>query len=175
VWAGAGDAVPGAWDVVRYVGRIGRADVTLDGATPATPVEQAEARATWPGEVERLRRTGGELFTAGGALEVVPLPAPAAILQPTPKTTPVVAPPTPAGPPPGTAEAAGWVLALLAVGVLFARLPRATWPEQAAALAALFGHAVAGVPFVGLGAYVVCRGVWLADQWRRVPTTVGPA
>ena len=166
VWAGAGADVPGNWDVVRFVGRIGRSDVRLNGATPATPIEQSEAHATWPGEIERLRRTGGELFTAGGQVAVESPAPPAAPVDPPPPPI-AVAPSAPAaGPPPGTAEAAGWVLALLAVGLLFVRLPRATWPEQAAALAALFGHAVAGVPFVGLAVYAAARGVWFADRWK---------
>ncbi|QDU22549.1 hypothetical protein [Urbifossiella limnaea] len=169
VWAGAGDAVPGDASVVRFVGRIGRPAARLIGATEATPIEYAEARAIWPGEVERLRRTGGELFSAGGPVTLEFLaPAPVPVL-PAASPPPVVTAPAPhAAPPPGAAEAAGWLLAMLAVGVLFARLPQATWPEQVAALAALFGHAVAGVSFVGLGVWVTARAVWAADRWRRV-------
>ncbi len=169
VWAGTGDAAPGDWDAVRFVGRVGRPDVRLSRATAATPIEQAEAGANWPGEVERLRRTGGELFTTPGPV-AVELPAPPSPPSPpiAPATSlPAVAPAVPAtGPPPGSGQAAGWVLGLVVVGVLFARLPRATWPEQAAALAALFGHAVAGVPFVGLGVFAAARAVWFVDRWK---------
>ncbi|HEX4613631.1 MAG TPA: hypothetical protein VH092_35945, partial [Urbifossiella sp.] len=167
VWAGPGGGVPYPGGVVRFVGRVGRTDVRLTGATAATSVEQAEAGATWPGEIERLRRTGGELETVGGPVEMIAPPPAAAPAAPRPAPPPAAGPTSPpAGPPPGTAEAAGWGLALLAVGVLFARFPRATWPEQAAALAGLFGQTVAGAPAVGLAVYAAARGVWLADRLR---------
>jgi hypothetical protein len=155
-------------DAVRFLGRIGPADGRLTGVAPVTTIGRATAGAVWPGEVERIRRTGGELLAVGGPVELVPPAAPPA---PAPAPRPAAVADSPAaltaGPPPGLAAAAGWAVAVAGVGFLFARLPRATWPEQAAALAALFGHAVAGGAVVGLVVLGATRSLWLVDVVRR--------
>ncbi len=169
VWVGAGGDAPTGAGVVRFIGQIGRPDVRLNGTTGSSPVELAQAGAVWPGEVERLRRTGGMLRAVeDGPVEAVP---PAPVVTEAPRPPPVmsasVAPAVPADVPThGVVEAAGWGLTLLAVGVLLVRFPRATWPEQAAVLAGLFGQAVAAAPTVGLAVYVAARGVWVADRLR---------
>jgi hypothetical protein len=169
-WVGPGGDVPDPGGVVRFAGLVGRPAVQLTGVTAASPVEQAEAGATWPGEVERLRRTGGRLWTVGETGVVLESPPAEPPAPPAPRPAPNAAPAPPpqppavAAPPPGSAAAAGWGVVVVLVGLLFARFPRATWPEQAAALAGLFGHALAGGPGVGLVVYVAARGMWLADR-----------
>ena len=62
--------------------------------------------------------------------------------------------------------AALWCAAVLAVGGLFARFPRSTWPEQLGLLGGLFGFAVAGGWAVGAAGYALARAGWLIDRIR---------
>ncbi|MDB5310955.1 MAG: hypothetical protein JWO38_5157, partial [Gemmataceae bacterium] len=105
--------------------------------------------------------------------------APGAGVKPPPASrseAPPAAHTAPASPDPAaelsTLSAAGWCVAVVAVVVLFARVPRATWPEQVGLLAGMFGVAVAGGLAVGVAAYGVARAVWLAGgiaRWRARP------
>jgi len=173
IWCGAGGAVSAAGGVVRWVGLAGASGAKLYGATPASVAERNAVRVRWPGEAERVRRTGGTVWAVGDTAPSLATGAgPAAPLKPAPpRPTPAV--PADATPPPQPASrlpwltATGWCAAVLGVGVLFARFPRATWPEQVGGLGALFGFAVAGGVAVGVAGVVVARVVWLADRVRR--------
>jgi hypothetical protein len=69
-----------------------------------------------------------------------------------------------------------WCVAVVLLGVLFVRWPRATWPEQFALVGGLFGAAVAGGWWIAVPAWIAARGVWLAEPItspRPPPATPG--
>jgi len=61
-------------------------------------------------------------------------------------------------------HALAWCGAALAVGLLFVRLPRSTWPEQVGLLGALLGVVTVGGLWLGLAIYVAARGI-AAIEW----------
>jgi hypothetical protein len=172
VGCGVGGAGSEPGGIVHAVGVTGaKPGVHLDGATPASPAELASIQARWPGEAERLRRAGGSAWVVTGrpalvvpaAAPPVPKAAPAkpAAATPSASSTPAVSVPELRRPVLG---AAGWCGVVLAVGVLFARAPRLTWPEQVGLLGGLFGLAVAGGWLVGAAAYGLARLTWLTGR-----------
>jgi hypothetical protein len=59
--------------------------------------------------------------------------------------------------------AVAWAGAVLLLAFLLVRFPHASWPEQFALVAGLFGTTVAGGWWVGLVAWGVARVVWLGE------------
>jgi hypothetical protein len=180
VWCGVGGAVPAPGGVVRWVGVTGATrGFRMDGATPVSPAETTAIQAGWPGEAERLRRAGGTAWavppgTAGTPIMVLPAaaaPAPAIPLTRASATPAAAARPTAPGPELRRPAfgALAWGAAVFVVGVLFARAPRLTWPEQVGLLGALFGLAVAGEWAVGAAVYGLARLGWFTVRRKRRP------
>jgi hypothetical protein len=61
---------------------------------------------------------------------------------------------------------AGWLAASLALAVLIARLPHATWPEQFGLVCGMFAAVFAGSWWLGLGGWAAARLAWAADRAR---------
>lgn len=164
--------------VIRWLGlTVGGAALHLDGTRPATDAELTDVRATWPGEAERLGKTGGSVrVVPEGAVPVLvfeppakpkPPPTPAATPAPRPAITPAPEAPDTAAEPLSTqpdARTVGWCLAVLTVAALLVFAPRATWPEQLGLLGGLFGVAVAGGWWAGLPVVATARAVWLVRR-----------
>lgn len=168
-----GGAIPELDGVVRWVGMAGVRGVRLAGGVPASPTDLRVVKAQWPGEMQRLGLAGGAIWGIPGAPPVIVFDPPAA--PPAPPTRPQVAKSTGTQPAPGATSsrlpllsAAGWCLAVLVLGVLFAAFPRASWPEQVGLAGALFGVAVAGGVVVGIVVAVIARAGWLLDRTVRV-------
>ena len=68
---------------------------------------------------------------------------------------------------PTTAVVFVWCVGLAGLAVLFARLPRTTWPEQLGLAGGLFGAAVAGGWWLALPVVAVARAVWLGRRLVR--------
>jgi hypothetical protein len=61
---------------------------------------------------------------------------------------------------------AGWLAAALALAVLIARLPQATWPEQFGLVCGMFALAFAGSWWLGVAGWAAARLAWVADRVR---------
>jgi hypothetical protein len=138
--------------------------LSIDGLQPASAQDRAAIQAAWPGEAERLRRSGGEIRlmpTGTATLHIAAsAPPPRAAREPAAKPEPE----TPSVRSPSTTPvitAFAWCAAACGVLVLFLRLPLTTWPEQVGLLAALAGFAAFGTITPGLVIYFVARGVWI--------------
>jgi hypothetical protein len=151
---------------IRWVGLVGhRPGASVRGASPAG---LADVRPVWPGEADRLRLTGGSVWA------VPPGSAPPVLVfdRPPPAAAPEAVSPPPHPPPASPATenastgvpwpAAAWAVSAVVLFVLFVVRPRATWPEQLGLAAGLFGTAVAGGWWLGLGVEAAARLVWLA-------------
>jgi hypothetical protein len=58
--------------------------------------------------------------------------------------------------------ATAWCAGVVLLAILLLRAPRGTWPEQLGLVGGLFGMAVAGGWWVGLGVWAAARVAWLA-------------
>jgi hypothetical protein len=177
ITCGAGNRGPENSGIVNWIGVPGRADLAIDGASPAAPADYSKTRRVWPGEIERLRRTGGSLWRVAASESPAVLRPPAPEASPTAPGGPAV-PPKPVEAHPAAdptmfwsvtkAAAAGWWAAILAVAVLFAVLPHTTWPEQVGLLAGVIGFILAdgAAPGIAVVAWAAARTVWLTRRLR---------
>jgi hypothetical protein len=181
VTAGVGGTVPQPGGVIDWVGVTGAPagrPAALEGATRLPPSVLDRLARQWPGEFDRLRRTGGTVWAVPDGADpprlVLAPPTPAA------KAAPAAPTATPAAPPDEvpahdasrvrTAVAAGWCFAVAVLAVLFGRFPRSTWPEQLGLLGGLFGAAVAGGWWLALPVLAAARvGGIVAGTRRRGP------
>ncbi len=115
-----------------------------------------------------------------GWLSVKPKPSTTLAPNATPTASPAVAPPVPTPAElPASAQwvwpvslAVAWCAAILALGLLLARFPSSTWPEQFALVVGLFGAAVGGGWWLGLVAWALARIVWLVELGFRQPPPI---